>query len=105
MSKIRKQLSIALTGKRILQVAYLYAVLSVLRNKDVRKIVRVIDHSMDIASKTLRETYKEILLSKKEEILRIMSERFNVPNEEAKKYIRDQLNLDIGESLEERSSN
>ncbi|MEM0324612.1 MAG: hypothetical protein QW607_00845 [Desulfurococcaceae archaeon] len=105
MSKIRKQLSIALTGKRILQVAYLYAVLSVLRNKDVRKIVRVIDHSMDIASKTLRETYKEILLSKKEEILRIMSERFNVPNEEAEKYIRDQLNLDIGESLEERSSN
>ncbi|MEM1634118.1 MAG: hypothetical protein QXL14_00685 [Candidatus Aenigmatarchaeota archaeon] len=105
MSKIRKQLSIALTGKRILQVAYLYAVLSVLRNKDVRKIVRVIDHSMDIASKTLRETYKEILLSKKEEILRIMNERFNIPAEEAEKYIRDQLNLDIGERMEERGNN
>ncbi|MEM0324720.1 MAG: hypothetical protein QXW13_00145 [Nanopusillaceae archaeon] len=100
MPKLRKQLSIALTGKRMIQVAYLYAILSVLRDKDIRKIVRVIDFSMEVASKALRETYRDILISKKSDIIKIMNERFNISSEEAEKYVKEQLNLDIKEILE-----
>jgi len=75
---MRKVLSISLSSDRRKELGFLYAVLSILENKRNLKIIEVIDKALETTNKIIVERYTSLIREKREDIIKIMEEKFGI---------------------------
>ena len=75
---MRKVFSISLSSDRRKELGFLYAALSILENKRNLKIIEVIDKALETTNKIIVERYTSLIREKREEIIKIMEEKFGI---------------------------